>query len=102
MASHTAAHTVGQTVGHTKSYVKVLVPLDPRLVGCVARVRVHAVHRWHVEGTVLRCRMLIIEVAQELTSRFLFASFGFPWARKSIFFFLFAAAQVETTLSAKP
>ena len=43
-----------QTVGHTKSYVKVLLPLNPQLVGCVARVRVESVHRWHVEGTVLR------------------------------------------------
>jgi threonylcarbamoyladenosine tRNA methylthiotransferase CDKAL1 len=45
---------VHQTVGHTKSYVKVLVPLNPELVGCVARVRVTTVHRWHVEGSVLR------------------------------------------------
>jgi len=45
-----------RTVGHTKSYVKVLVPLDARLVGCVARVRVESTHRWHVEGTVLDFR----------------------------------------------
>lgn len=41
------------TVGHNKEYVKVLVEFDDRLVGCVARVCVDEVHRWHVNATVL-------------------------------------------------
>jgi len=42
-----------QTIGHTKNYTKVLVPLDPSLVGCVATVIIEESQRWHVAGKVL-------------------------------------------------
>jgi hypothetical protein len=41
------------SVGHTKAYVKVLVPHDPKLVGCEAQVCVRHVARWHVQGDVI-------------------------------------------------
>ncbi|GIX60988.1 threonylcarbamoyladenosine tRNA methylthiotransferase [Babesia caballi] len=45
-------HQRGQTVGHTKAYVKVLVPLDPALLGRKASVKIERSTKWHLVGTV--------------------------------------------------
>lgn len=42
----------GQTVGHTKTYVKVLVPLDPELVGKKVMVHIEKSSKWHLMGKV--------------------------------------------------
>ncbi|GBE58899.1 tRNA modifying archaeal-type family protein [Babesia ovata] len=42
----------GHTVGHTKTYVKVIVPLDPNLVGRKAMVSIEESSKWHLKGTV--------------------------------------------------
>ncbi|CDR96821.1 CDK5 regulatory subunit-associated protein [Babesia bigemina] len=42
----------GHTVGHTKTYVKVVVPLDPDLVGRKALVTIEESSKWHLKGTV--------------------------------------------------
>ena len=41
-----------QSVGHTKNYTKVIVPLDKSLAGTKRKVRITAVHKWHVKGLV--------------------------------------------------
>jgi len=43
----------GNSVGHTKSYVKVLVPLDPKLPGTSAMVRITSSDRFHITGVVV-------------------------------------------------
>ncbi|KAK1932867.1 CDK5 regulatory subunit-associated protein [Babesia divergens] len=43
-----------QTVGHTKSYVKVVVPLDPELLGKRVLVQIVETTKWHLLGIVFK------------------------------------------------
>ena len=56
LTTPTREHPVQFTVGHTKAYIKVLLPLDPQLVGTVAVVNITGASRWHVTGEVASFR----------------------------------------------
>mmetsp|Transcript_4502 Transcript_4502/g.3715 ORF Transcript_4502/g.3715 Transcript_4502/m.3715 type:complete len:139 (-) Transcript_4502:222-638(-) len=42
-----------QLVGHTKAYVKVLFPVDEKLLGKAVKIKVTEAHKWHIVGEIV-------------------------------------------------